>query len=65
MGLRGGRGPFFKVDLEIIWSMRSKSISACLAKYICEVMVNFRDMLFDTVRKFRQACGCASSELVH
>ena len=36
--------------------MRSKSISTCLAKYICEVMVNFGDMLFDTVRKFGRAC---------
>ena len=60
MGLRGGQGPFFEVDLEIIGSM-----STCLAKYICKVMVNFGDMLFDTVRKFGQACGCASSELVH
>ena len=65
MGLRGGRGPFCEVDLEIVGSMRSKSISACLAKYICKVMVNFRDMLFDAVRKFGRACGRSSSELVH
>ena len=64
MGPRGGGGPFIKVDLEVVGSMRSKSISTCLAKYICEVVVNFGDMLFDTVREFGRACGRASSELV-
>ena len=63
-GTEGGQGPFFEVDLEVVGSMRSKSISMCLAKYICKVMVNFGDMLFDTVRKFGRACGRASSELV-